>query len=252
MIPGMSSRIEPQDGAESLIGHPHRYTMRGAPGELALPPLCPNCGSPAAERIEYAKVFRRTYSDEPTEHRIVSVSVPFCARCAAAHRQQSVPPTPLAELVAKFAHFDMLGAVLPAAAAVFVGYLALKELFKGRFVSFLFIGGLAAVFALIAWAQRGHVLQATEHLRVRKLSDVTQAFDFSDDVAAAFEPPRFVCTVRDRTFAEAFQALNRDRRWHADSPQARADQQAAKRKMWKVGAVVAIVFVVTLIIDWLT
>ena len=246
----MSTRFEPQLRASGLIAHPHRTTLRGTPGELDFPPLCPNCGAAASQKIEVTKVFLRPRRDEPTEEIMTAAVVPFCDACARSHHEQRPPLTTTAKVLSSLATGEMLGALFPALAAAFVAWIALKDLFKGRFVSFLALAVLAGFFALIAWSQRRHVWQATEPLRVPKLSDVTQAFDFSDNVADAFEPPRFVCTVRDAGFAAAFQALNRQREWHAASPQARAERRAAHRKMWVVGAVVAALALLALVFDW--
>ncbi|HEV7915264.1 MAG TPA: hypothetical protein VGP22_15980 [Albitalea sp.] len=246
----MTQRFEPQDGASAVAPHPHRFTLRGDPGSLGFPPLCAHCGRAAAGTLACTKVFRRTHSDAPTEHVVMSAAVPFCDACIARHRAATPELTAWRKLLSSFATGDMLGAVFPAMAAAFVGWLALKDLARGRLLSSLIMLGLAGFFALIAWSQRRHVWRATEHLRVPAQSDVTASFDFSDNVAPAFEPPRFVCTVRDAGFAQAFAALNRDRAWVAHSPQARADKRAANRQMWLIGTIVAAIALAMLIADW--
>ena len=129
--------FEPQDNPSELAPHPHRLTLRGSPGGADFPPLCPNCGSSAAHRIEYAKVFRQTDSDGPTRYVVSSVAVPFCDPCIARHRAQEVRATLTSNLISSFATLDMLG-------------------------------------------------------------------DFSGDTASAFEPARFVCSMRNDSFANAF------------------------------------------------
>jgi hypothetical protein len=238
------------DGDSGIAAHAHRMTLRGDPSMLDFPPLCARCGAPASSRLPYAKAFTRTHSDSPTEHIVTHVAVPFCAPCTALHGQQSQPPTLARKVLTSFATADMFGAVFPAAAALFVVWLALKDLFNGRLLRSLTMLPIAAVFAAIAWWQRRHVWQETEHLRLAPASEVTRAFDFSDDLAAAFEPPRFVCSMQDARFAEAFRALNRSREWHAGSPQARAERRAASRKMWVIGAIVAALALATLVSDW--
>ncbi|MBC7954921.1 MAG: hypothetical protein H7Y33_03495 [Cytophagales bacterium] len=234
----VTMRSEPQLAGSQPVAHHNRFTLQGSPSSLSFPPLCPNCGGAAAETIEYAKVFRRVHTDAPTEHIVTSVRVPMCSQCAALHHQQAAPPSQLSKVLSSFATGDMLGAVLPAIAAVFVAYLALKELVKGRFDAFGIFVLVAAFFAVIAWSQRRHVWQATHHLRVAPATDMTQAFDFSDDIASAFESPRFICSMRDERFANAFSALNSELKYRADSASAVADRKQANRTMWLVGAVV--------------
>ncbi len=221
-----------------IVEHSHRFTLQGSPSSLSFPPLCPNCGNSASDSIEYAKVFRRVHGDAPTEYVVTSVRVPICSGCAALHHQQAAPRSQLYKVLSSFATGDMLGAVLPAVAALFVVYLALKELIKGRFDALGIFVVVAAFFALIAWSQRRHVWQGTQHLRVAPATEMTKAFDFSDDIAPAFESPRFVCTMRDERFATAFGALNGQFEYRADSVSALADRQQANRTMWLVGAIV--------------
>jgi hypothetical protein len=234
----MTTRSEPRLPDSGVVAHPHRFTLQGSPGSLSFPPLCPNCGNPAAAEIEYAKVFQRTHSDAPTEHIVTSVRVPLCATCAAVHHEQAAPAGRLSRVLSSFATGEMLGAVMPAIAALFVVYLTLKQLFKSRFDVAGVLIALAAFFALIAWSQRRHVWRATEHLRVAPPTEMTTAFDFSDDIAPAFEPPRFVCTMRNERFAKDFITLNRQLEYRADSPSAVADREKANRTLWLVGAVV--------------
>ena len=236
----MRQRIASQDSASELAPHRHRITLRGTPAGADFPPLCPNCGSAAANRIEYAKVFRHTDSDGPTRYVVASVSVPFCDSCIASHRAQEVKPTLTDQVLSSFATMDMLGAVFPAIAAVFLAYLALGDMLHGRGTRFLVELGIGALFAVIAWAQGLAVWQETERFRVPPQSDVTKAFDFSDDSASAFETARFVCTMRNDRFANAFRILNIDREWQAFSPEAVAERRRSHRLVWIFGIVIAV------------
>ena len=237
---GMMRRMAPQDNSSELAAHPNRLALRGSPGDAVFPPLCPNCGGSAIRNIEYAKVFRHIDSDGPTRYTVSWVAVPFCGPCIARHRAQAAKPSLSLDLISSFATLDMLGAVFPAMAALFLAWLALGDVLHGRGTRFLMELGIGAVFALIAWAQGWAVWHETERFRVPPQSDVTLAFDFGDDTASAFEPARFVCTIRDLRFADAFRALNIDREWHAGSPEAVAERRRATRKMWLFGAIVAI------------
>ena len=235
MLPRMT-RFAPQDNASELAPHPNRLTLRGALSGLEFPPLCPNCGCAAADRLMCAKVFRHADSDGPTRHVVSSVAVPFCDACIARHRAQESRRTWMSDLLSSFATLDMLGAVFPALAALFLLYLALGDLFHGRGTRMGVELGIGGVFGLIAWAQARAVWNETEHLRVPPQSDVTIAFDFSDDTAPAFESARFICTMRNPTFANAFRVLNIEREYLPASPQAQAERRRSNRLMWVVAA----------------
>ena len=232
--------IAAQDNASELAPHPHRLTLRGRASSADFPPLCPNCGSAATQRIEYSKVFRETDSDGPTRYVVSSVSVPFCDACIASHRAQEIRPTLAGNVLSSFATMDMLGAVFPAMAAVFLAWLALGDLLHGRGTRFLVELGIGAVFALIAWAQGHAVWQQTDHLRVPPQTDITKAFDFSDDSASSFEAARYVCTMRNERFANAFRILNLDREWLPNSPEAVAERRRTNRLVWIFGIVIAV------------
>ena len=225
--------------SSELAPHPHRFTLRGTVGNLEFPPLCPNCGSAASERISYEKVFSHSDSDGPTRYVVSPIAVPFCSACIARHRAQEVKRTWMQDLISSFATMDMLGAVFPAMAAVFLVYLALGDLVHGRGLRMAVELGIGAVFGLIAWAQARAVWGQTEHLRVSPQSDVTTAFDFSDDTAPAFESARFTCSMRNPAFANAFRVLNIEREYLPASPQAQAERRRSNRMLWIFGALLA-------------
>jgi hypothetical protein len=136
-------------------------------------------------------------------------------------------------------------------AALFFAYLALKFLLRADLIGVSLPLGLSL---LLAWAARHQFRlgwHATGYRRLPPTSDITLAFDFSDDIADPFEPPRFVCAVRDARFAAAFESLNRDRSWSADSPGAIADRRTAERKFWRIGAGLAALVLVVLLLEWL-
>ena len=232
--------IEPQDSASELAPHPHRLTLRGSPGGSHFPPLCPHCGSAATNKIAYAKVFRHTDSDGPTGYVVSSVAVPFCDPCIALHRAQQVKPSLTSHLLSGFAGMDMLGAVFPAMAALFLVYLALGDALHGQGTRVLVELGIGAVFALIAWGQGKAVWRQTERFRVPPQSEVTLAFDFSDDAAPVFESARFVCTMRNDRFANAFRALNIEYEWLPGSAQTLAERRRSNRLTWIFGMVLLV------------
>ena len=237
----MIRSIEPQDDPSELQPHPHRSTLRGAPGAAAFPPLCPNCGQAAEGRIDVAKVFRQTDSDGPTRYTVASAAVPYCGRCIATHRSVEIVPSLFDTVLSSFIGLNMLGAVFPALGALFLAWLALGDIVHGRGTRFVVELGIGAVFALIAWAQGLAVWRENERFRVPPQSEVTKAFDFSGDIAPPFESARFVCTMRDARFAAAFAALNADRQYDAGSVAAVAERRRTNRLMWIGGAVLALV-----------
>lgn len=232
----MMNCVVPQDGASGLLPHAHRVTLQGAPRALAFPLLCPNCGRAATHEIAYSKVFRRTDEDSPTEYVVSSVQVPFCDECIARHRAQEQRPDWKAMLSTLFSDAEIFGAVFPGLGALFLLNLAFRDLWHGRFTATAIELGLGLFFGWIARLQTKVVLDRTAHLRVPPQSEVTQAFDFSDDVSDLFEPTRVVYTMRDARFAAAFGAINPDKAWHANGPQARAARRKANLALWAFGA----------------
>jgi hypothetical protein len=235
----MSLAPVPASGeAGSLVPHTHRLTLRGEPGSVRWPALCAHCGAAASGTLTCSKAFRRTQYDGPAGYVITSAEVPFCAACIERHRAEMKPPPRWLQLAANLASHEMLGTVMLTATTLFVGYLGLKFLLRPEWVGAALLLALAAVFGSFARLQGRQAWQATSYLRIPAQSEVTRAFDFSDNVASAFEPPRFVCTVRDARFAAALRALNLEREWKRDSPSARADRQAAIRKSWWMAGLV--------------
>jgi hypothetical protein len=242
------------EGDANVVAHPHRFTLRGDPANLVFPPLCAHCGAVAAGTLVRAKAFyREASSGTSRDYAVNQVAVPFCTDCIGAHAcaVQARAPSLAARLALDFGSFENVGAVALGAAALFFAYLALKFLLRADLIGV----SLPLVMCLVlAWAAR-HQLRlgwrATGYRRLPPTSDITRAFDFSDDIAEPFEPPRFVCTVRDAHFAAAFGPLNRDRVWSAASPAAVADRRAARRRLWLIGGVLATLALGGLMLEWL-
>lgn len=242
----------PQQRDSELAPHAHRMVLWGSPSTLDFPPLCPNCGKAAANRISYAKVFERSSdSDTPVSHVVIPVAVPFCDDCIAHHRAQT-PITSLVQTIgSSFATGDMFAALGFGAAALFTLRHALGELLPLRASHFAMFAVLTLAFGLLAWFQGRQAWAKTQHLRVVPQTAVTRAFDFSDVAAAPFESDRFSCTMRDERFATALRDLNRRREFDPHSPEAAADRRAARREFWTVGFFVAAIALFFLIRDLL-
>lgn len=246
----MIRSIEPQEGASGLVPHHHGLTLRGTPADAKFPPLCPNCGGAASRTIACSKVFAREGDEGPSAYIVTTATVPFCDPCIATHRAQEVKPTAIETLKSSFASMHMVGAVFPALAALFLARLALGDLFHGRrLLPMLFELGLCALAALIAWGQGWAVWRDRARFRVPPQTEVTKAFDFSDDTAPAFEGGRFACTIRDGRFAEAFRRLNVESEYVAGSARAVAERRRSNLALWIVGGIVAIAVVRSLVED---
>ncbi len=230
----MIERFRPQERDTELAPHPYRYTFRGEPTSLAFPPLCAHCGATASTHIACTKVFARTYSDSPTTYVTTTVLVPFCRDCARRHTEQAPPRSWWPDVWASVSN-EMLGAATGALGAVFFVYLGAKRLLRdplGAAITF----GVAALIGWYAWGMRRMAWRDSQYRRVPPQTDVTAAFDFSDDLASVFESPRFACAVRDARFAESLVRSNAERLWIASSPQVQVEQRSARRKLWLVAA----------------
>lgn len=226
---GRRGRFRAQTRAESALPpHPYRLELRGAPRALAWPPLCANCGAGAAERITVRKVFyRRRSSGEVRNssllgYRIISARVPFCATCAAQHRAAAERSSALKRIMSVVLH----PLILPFAGLAYITKMLLPGVRgaswadpAGRLgLSLTALAGFGAVWTIgLAW-----MLTRPQH--VEEQTEITRACDFSDDVSQPFERQRRIYALRDRTFAEALAAANRDRVW--------TDEDQASSRRW--------------------
>jgi hypothetical protein len=243
-----SMPFESPAATEATSPRAFNLTLRGTPGGADYPPLCPHCGNAAAGKIAYAKVFVRS-DDDTTRHIVTRVSVPFCGPCIEAHHREEVKPSTLQTLWTGFSTMDMLGAVFPAIATLFVLHLVFGDLLHANLRQIPIELGIATVFALIAYLQAKAVWEMTEYLRVLPQTSVTRAFDFTDDASTVFEPERFNCTIENGRFANAFRALNIEREWLAQSAQAVAERKRANIYLWAFGAFLVVFGIWELIRD---
>lgn len=222
------------------LANAHRMTLWGAPADARFPALCPACGGAATQRLPIARSFRRSSaSDSASVTVVLSCAVPFCDACMARHRAEAVAPSLVSTVLSAFTSGDMFAAVGFGAAACFTGYHALIELFRGRGSHFAVFAALTAVFAWISRFEARQAWRDTEFARIPAPTSVTRAFDHGDNEPPPFESPRYTCSMRDAGFFAAFQALNSDIEFRADSPRAHADRRQGNRQAWIIGAVVA-------------
>ena len=220
----------------------HGMTLWGAPADAEFPPLCANCGEPAASHLAVAKSFERSSDSETSNTFVVhSASVPFCDGCIARHRAEAPPRRAWSIALSSFASGHMFQAVCLAVVAVFLAGHAAGDLLHGRLSVFVVFAAGAAFFGVMARFLARLGWRESEYARVPKPTGITTAFDFTDNVPAAFEAPKYVCTMRDARFFAAFAALNREREFRPGSPAAIADRRQARRQFWTVGAVVLVI-----------
>jgi hypothetical protein len=230
----------PQDSARDLVDHPHRVQLVHDAAGLVFPALCPHCGAAASRKIDMHKVFRRTYNDAPATYTIESASVPFCDRCIALHEHEARTLSWLQRVAVSLAS----GVTISAIGSGFMAYLllpdALRELARPGFP---WLALIALFFALLAYGSLWTAWTQNAHRRVPPQTRVTRAFDFSESYAELFDAPRSTYSIRNRTFADAFIALNRERVWN---PKAPAAKRAARSRKLVYAAALAALFAIFL------
>jgi hypothetical protein len=206
-------RFTPQTRAAGLADHPHRLQLKGRPGTLDWPSVCPNCGGAAGERLEVRKVFHRRRRRGRDRLVVGRATIPFCAACAARHRAEEQTMTFLQRVLSCLATpvvispigagivFVLLADATSAATPADAGW-TLRAALLG-FLALVVLGGLVGM-----WRE-------TRHRRVPPQTDVTLACDFSDDLGNLLVGSRRIYAIRDPAFAEAFAEANRDRLWTA-------------------------------------
>jgi hypothetical protein len=232
-----SERTWEQRFAEShLAPHPHRLEIRGWPRSQSWPDVCANCGAPAGERLRLRKAYfyrapRRPVMDFPG-YRVVVADVPYCAACAARHRE-TLPQAGFVRRYGTFlfnpAHIATVGfAVL----LVLVGPSLVAGVIRSPAdkVGWSFLGvlvfGLVWTPAIVWWMTRPN--------RFEPRTEITQACDISPDVSLFYEQRRYIYAFRNQAFAEAFARANAARVWTA---------QDQARMQWTWGIVAGVLLV---------
>ena len=228
-------RFEAQFRDRDLPADAHRVELTGPPRTLAWPGMCPNCGAPAAERIEVRRIFRRGSRHRPWRYIIgPRVAVPFCAACAEQHRRELSPIT-ARELLVRCLLNPLWIAVAGATTFAVISYQPAVVGTRGNpghWVGVALFGTLVLTAAYGVFA----VWDSTKLLRVPPPTDVTRAFEFSDNLNILLGE-RHVYAIRNSAFAEALAAANRGRLW-----------TDADRKRYGVVTTVATVVVITALI----
>ena len=214
---GAEHRFTAQRVAEqSLAPHPRRVELRGAPNALTWPRVCAHCGTTASEQIVVRKALRRYRSRRSRnsrliDFRIASAPVPFCQACAAEHRTTVQRPTTLGVLLGFLFH----PLIIPIVGASYFGviiYRSAQGMTLADPAGRIGWGLFALMVFIIVWTT---VLwwRMSARSRLEPQTDITRACDFSGDVSQMFEGERHIYALQNETFAQAFEAVNADRRW---------------------------------------
>ena len=231
----MSNRSRKQTWAETALApHPHKLELRGSVAELSWPNICAHCGEPAPERVVVRKVFRPL----PRRHgsgggglrayRIDTAPIPFCGMCAATHRTRVQRPS-MAKMALRLVFHPL---IIPVA-----GFAWLTTVFwrsfrtspvpePGRFPEWAVIGLLVAALAWCVFL----LWRTTAPGRLEPQTDITRSCDFSEDVSGFMEKERRIYALSNKSFADAFTALNVSRVWTAE------EQTRSRKREWVVAA----------------
>jgi hypothetical protein len=189
----------------------HRVALIGPAETLAWPSLCPNCGQMASDRINIQKVFRRKTRRTPWRYYVTAIEVPFCGGCAARHQTLVEPPRAFDGWLAVFKS----PLLIPLVGSCVMGGLFFRPLLEmmndpnGRWIAlalFAFLAAIAGSSIVGAW-------RANHPYRVPGSTDVSRAFDYSDNLGSIVTGTRRVFAIRNSAFAEAFTGANRGRLW---------------------------------------
>jgi hypothetical protein len=234
-------RFQYSERDQNLPADAHRVALMGRSESLRWPSICANCGNPASERIRIERIFRRggRYGRRGNRYVIQSADVPFCAACVARHRELVDPPRLFDGWLSVFRSFliiPLVGSIILTAMICrpllieSAGNAEARLLGLGVF-GFLMLGVAASIVG--AW-------WSNRYFRVQRPTEITQAFDFSDNLVPVSITPRRVFAVRNAAFAEAFSTANSDRLWTDE-----LRQKDARRS-----SVLAVVLVVVALVIW--
>jgi hypothetical protein len=228
----MSESFKPQQGERELVANPYRYELNAAPGALELPSLCARCAALATDRLTFAKVFRLGTRQGHIRYEVLHATIPCCPACQAQHLAEAPPRSAWSKLATMILSEAFLVALFPGAVGAFLLWLAVHGFGSGARDRGSMLASVGALFALLAVVMASRARSTTVRRRVPPLTSVTRAFDFSNNVAALFEPPRYVYALANEKFARAFIAANGERAWDPKGPT--AERAARKRSIYAI------------------
>ena len=200
---------------------PETVELTGPLRSLKLPEICANCGAPATGKIQVERAF--AHPREEVRGRFV----PFCAACLAIHARE-VKPMPTLELLLTIVRTPLMVPVIGfSAVALWFALEAIEETVRRDLTGLALMGGLAALFSLIAAGSLIGAWRTTRARRVIAQTSISSAFDFGPDISSVFESERRRYTIRSQEFTGEFLAANRKRLWTAGKR-----QRAASRRFY--------------------
>ena len=200
----------------NLATQPYSLELRGAPNDLSWPRVCAGCGDAASEQLEVKKAFR----PRPRRHgsgagsfmrpyRIASARIPFCGTCVAEHHATVKRPSTAKKLMS----FFLTPLVIPVVGSAWVASKVYPSMEGVTGTGALVGWGLFALMAAnMVWCTF-LMWQTSRASRLDPLTNVTRSCDFSEDVSEFYENERRIYAMKNKTFAESFATLNRDRVW---------------------------------------
>ena len=225
---GAENRFFEQRAAEQqLAPHPFRLELRGAPNELAWPRVCAYCGGAASEQITVRKAFHRRRSRRGRSRgglisfKVASAPVPFCHACAGEHRATVQRPS-AAGILFGFLFNPIIIPILGAGYFLPITFREARGLTLAEPAGRIGWGLFGLMLFVIVWTA-GLWWRMSRPSRLEPQTEITRACDFSGDVKQMFERERHLYAMRNETFAQAFEAANRDRVW------TEADQAKSRR-----------------------
>lgn len=229
---------EPQLLNEGLSRAAHCVTLAGPVGGLRYPPLCPNCGATAADKLPITKVFmhnRGGSDDAGWDYRIAKAIPLFCRRCLDRHWAEAVPVTSLDRIRSVVFSELAIPGIGTAAFALFLlvdmrGKL-MRDLSREWPLLALIVGLLliAALCFRTAWTNNAH-------RRVPRQTLISKTFDFGDSDDSPFRTTVRTYAVRNAACAEAFGRLNANTSATLLGP---VQRRRESRRFWITAAVIA-------------
>jgi len=210
---------------ESLAPNSFQVELRGAPKTLTWPPICANCGASATERIRVRKAFYRVArwgrgTNTAPAYKTATADIPFCHTCAELHRTEAAKVSVFRRwrsFIFSPVHIATIGFTI-IAYKMQLSWSDFSSLGpRGLWIASSPVLALLLAICLAFWYTRPD--------RFAPRTQISNACDFSKNVAMEIGRKRHIYSMRNQTFAQAFIAANRDRVW------TREDQE---RSSWRV------------------
>lgn len=200
----------------NLTSQPYSVELRGSPNALSWPNMCANCGDAASEQITVKKAFRprprRRGGNSQIflrPYRIAAAPVPFCGKCVAEHQATVKRPSTAKKVMS----FFLTPLVIPVVGSAWIMSKVYPSMQGVTGIGALVGWGLFAIMAAnVVWCTF-LMWQTSRAGRLDSLTNITRSCDFSEDVSEFYEKERRIYSIKNKTFAESFATLNRDRVW---------------------------------------